>query len=122
MFVSIKGGSYANLQRAIATGNPLIVRAAAAELERIGLPDALSICLVFLGAEPDSYSRAATRWHARVVLEAGRLDLAGSQRLLTGLQGLRGSDARLAASDLADLADELELPEVAARLDAWVRV
>ncbi len=63
MFVSIKGGSYANLQRAIATGNPLLVRSAAAELARpISLPDALSICLVLLRGERERYeARQALR-------------------------------------------------------------
>jgi hypothetical protein len=42
----------ARFRRALATGNPLLVGAAAAELNSVSLADAFSICLVFLRAEP----------------------------------------------------------------------
>ncbi len=76
---------------------------------------------MFLRAEPANFSRAATRFHARVALETGRVDLASSQQLLTALQGLAGADPRGAAADLADLVEELELPEIAARIDASLK-
>ena len=45
-FVSIKGGPYARFRRALDTGNLTLVRAAAAELPRVALPDALRVCVL----------------------------------------------------------------------------
>ncbi len=119
-FVSIKGSAHARFQHSLATGNPLLVRAAAAELDHIGLPDALSICLVFLRHEPHSYSRAAARFHARVAIEAPRIDLTSSHQLLSALNALQGTERHDAAIALAELSEALNLPEVAARIDAWL--
>jgi hypothetical protein len=59
------------LQRAIA--NPRTsaaqIRAIARELPQVGLEDALAIVLALLEREPQSFSRAAARWAARLVLE-----------------------------------------------------
>lgn len=117
-----QGSAPARFKRALATGNPLLVRAAAAELQRVGLADALSISLVFLQSEPASFSRAAARFHARVILESGRApDLTQSQEALTALRGLTGVDPQAAASDLADVVEELQLVDVAERIDAWLK-
>lgn len=43
--------------------------AAAAELPRVGLDDALRICLVLVRAEPGRYGRAAVRWLGRLLLD-----------------------------------------------------
>jgi hypothetical protein len=116
-FVSIKGGSYQRFRRALALGNPTLIRAAAAELPRIGLDDALGICLVLLDAEPERFPAAAARWHVRLCSEhrlaIEEADLAlGALRALPGVRpeaavaalggicrahGLRGADDRLAA-------------------------
>lgn len=60
---------YARLHRAIAGGNPLLVRAAAAELPAVGLEDALAICLVLLESDPGAYEPAAVRSTGGVLLE-----------------------------------------------------
>ncbi len=120
MFVSIKGGSYANLQRAIATGNPLLVRSAAAELAGpISLPDALSICLVLLRGERERYEAAAVRLHARLALELPLRELGHSQIVLAALSGLKAHDPVPAAAALAELFDALDLGLLRARIDAW---
>jgi len=67
--VSIKGSSVARLERALATRNPMLVRAAAAELRHVALPEALAICLLLLDAEPERYHAAAARWAGRFVVE-----------------------------------------------------
>ena len=122
MFVSIKGGPYANLQRAIATGNPLLVRAAVAELDRpIALPDALSICLVLLRAEPASYDVAAVRLHGRLALEVPLRELAHSHIALAALSGLRADDPAPAANALAELFDGLNLETLRTRVDDWLQ-
>src|SRR5947199_9423663 len=51
-------------------GNELLLLAAARELPRIALDDALRICLVLRDSDPDRYQRAAVRWLGRFALEA----------------------------------------------------
>src|SRR5438445_4421520 len=64
------GNPYARFRRALAGGNEAIVLAAARELPQIALDDALRICLVLRGGDPDRYERAAVRWLGRFALEA----------------------------------------------------
>src|SRR5947209_19621748 len=63
------GNPYARFRRALATGNEALVTAAARELPRIALDDALRICLVLRGGDPGRYERAAVRWLGRFALE-----------------------------------------------------
>lgn len=65
-----QGSAYVRFKRALATGNPNIVTAAALELPRVQLDDALQICLVLRDGDPDRYDRAAVRWLGRFALEA----------------------------------------------------
>jgi hypothetical protein len=60
------------LRRALATGNLTIIRAAAAELPRVDLGDALTVCMAIRDAEPDRVERAAVRWLARYAAEQAR--------------------------------------------------
>ena len=64
------GNPYARFRRALATGNEKLVTTAALELPRIALDDALQICLVLRGGDPERYERAAVRWLGRFALEA----------------------------------------------------
>jgi hypothetical protein len=68
--VTSDGNPYARFRRALETGNEALVTAAALELPRIALDDALRICLVLRGGDPDRYERAAVRWLGRFALEA----------------------------------------------------
>lgn len=72
MFVSIKGGSYANFERALGTGNLTLIHAAASELPTVNLGDALAVCMAIREAEPERYERAALRWLARFCGERAR--------------------------------------------------
>jgi hypothetical protein len=63
------GSPYARFQRALRIGRLSMVRAAAAELPRIDLDDALSICLLISEQDAGRYERAAVRWLARLSLE-----------------------------------------------------
>jgi hypothetical protein len=76
MFVTSQGSPYARFQRALSTGNLRIIRAAAAEMPRVGLDDALTICLAIHAAEPQSFERAALRWLSRFCLERKDVTLA----------------------------------------------
>ena len=61
------GSPYARFQRALATGNLNVVRAAAAELPRIGVAEAAAMLLVILRAEPRAV-RARRRALARAAV------------------------------------------------------
>jgi hypothetical protein len=82
------GRPYSRFQRALATGNLTIVRAAAAELPRIGPAEAAAMLLVILRAEPAQYERAAIRWIGRFCLERTRLDLEDVERVAAALGAL----------------------------------
>ncbi len=82
------GSPYARFQRALGTGNLNVVRAAAAELPRIGVAEAASILLVILRVEPDQYERAAVRWLGRLCLERTRVDLEDLSRAASALVAL----------------------------------
>jgi hypothetical protein len=90
MFVTSDGNPYARFRRALATGNEALVTAAALELPRIALDDALRICLVLRGGDPRRYERAAVRWLGRFALEAPNAtidDLRGAAEALDALPG-----------------------------------
>lgn len=63
------GSAYARFQRALATGNLHLIRAAAAELPRVDLADALAVCMAIRESEPQRFERAALRWLARYAVE-----------------------------------------------------
>jgi hypothetical protein len=68
--VTSQGSAYVRFRRALEVGNPNLVHAAALELPRVALDDALRICLVFRDGDPERYERAAVRWLGRFALEA----------------------------------------------------
>jgi hypothetical protein len=86
--VTSDGNPYARFRRALETGNEALVTAAALELPRIALDDALRICLVLRGGDPARYERAAVRWLGRFALEGRSVTI---------------EDLRLAADALATL-------------------
>jgi hypothetical protein len=69
-FVTGDGSPYSRFRRALDSGNELLVIAAARELPRVRLEDALRICLLIRGGPADRYERAAVRWLGRFALEA----------------------------------------------------
>jgi hypothetical protein len=71
----------------------------------------LAICLVLLPAEPQSYGRAAVRFHGHQPGSAG-VGLDDSQLVLAALGALRGDDAGPAALALISSA-----PPMAARFE-----
>jgi len=64
-----EGSPYTRFRRALTTGNLLLVRAAALELPRVDLADALRICLLIHRGDPERYEQAAIRWLGRLCLE-----------------------------------------------------
>lgn len=114
-----QGRPHARLRRAIATGNPLLVRAAAAEMEVVGLEDALQICLVLLDSEPSTYEPAAVRFLGRVLLECPGLTLTDAQTAAADLAALRDPRrAQAAAHSLSALCQRARLERAAHALRA----
>jgi len=79
-----------------------MVRAAAAELQRVGLDGALAICVVFLDGEPDSFPRAAARWVARLTLEQP-VALTDANLALASMAALQHGSKRAGAESVIEL-------------------
>jgi hypothetical protein len=67
--VTSDGSPHARLRRALVTQNLAIIQAAAAELPRIGLDDALEILWLMAHKRDPRFERAAVRWIGRLLLE-----------------------------------------------------
>lgn len=76
MFVTSQGSPYARFRRALATGDLLLIRSAAAELGTVSLGDALQVCVAIRDAKPEQFERAALRWIARYCVERPAVTLA----------------------------------------------
>jgi hypothetical protein len=88
MFVTSDGSAYTRFRRALDAGNELLVIAAARELPRIGLEDALRICLLIRGGDADRYERAAVRWLGRFALEARHVTIDALRQAADALDAL----------------------------------
>ena len=86
MFVTSDGSAYIRFKRALDTGNLNLIRAAAAELPRIGLPDALEVCLLMRDQRDGRFERAAVRWLGRFALEATEATLEAIQTAAAALR------------------------------------
>jgi hypothetical protein len=98
MFVTSHGNPYPRFQRALKTGNLTLIRAAAAELPRIGLRDALEICLVMRDKKDHRFERAAVRWIARFALEARDVTLEAIQTAVAALNAMPDQPERAMAT------------------------
>ena len=84
-----QGNPFSRFQRALATGNLALVRAAAAELPRIGVAEAAAMLLVIQRAEPEQYERAARRWLALLCDDRrSSVDLLGVAQAAAALDAL----------------------------------
>jgi hypothetical protein len=119
--VSIKGSPHARFRRALDTRNPTLVLAAAAELQRVELHDALAICLILLDGGSARYERAAVRWLARFCLEAPGLGLKETAVVLGGLQALPGEHGEAVGDGLAALFESHGRPQLAEIVARWAR-
>jgi hypothetical protein len=103
------GSPYARFRRALTTGNLHLVDAAARELGRLTLPDALEICLLMAFERDRRFRRAAARWVARAVLERPGLtldDLLALARALAAV-GESAADGGAARGALRDVCGRL---------------
>jgi hypothetical protein len=96
VFVTSQGNAHARFRRALQTRNLRIVEAAATELPRVGLDDALAILVLLAEAGDPRFDRAATRWVGRLLTETptglrdARFALALVERLPAGRDALHG--------------------------------
>jgi hypothetical protein len=67
--VTSDGSAYARFRRALDLGRLPLVYAAAAELPRVDLDDALEVCVLMARDAHPAFERAAVRWVARLCLE-----------------------------------------------------
>ena len=90
---------------------------AAAELDHVGLGDALELVLL-LAADEDRarFDRAALRWHARYCQQARDVTLAEAQAVLALLWMLRGPRGLQASCALAQLRDRSGMLPIAEML------
>jgi hypothetical protein len=86
-FVPSQGSAYGRLRRAVDTGNATIALAAAADLEHVGLDDALELLPLLLDSERSRFERAALRWHGRYCREVSDVDLLRLRPSLPALLG-----------------------------------
>ena len=98
-------------QRALAIGNPRLVRAAAAELPDIGIAQAAAILLVIERTEPENYEHTALRWLAKLATAGPHVDLSGIAQAAAALEALPHQPA--ARATLAEVCTKARLPEAA---------
>jgi hypothetical protein len=113
-----QGHPYARLRRSLDNGNLLAARGAAAELEHVGLAEALELTLLILAHEPSRIRPAALRWHSRYCAET-RASLEEATAVLGLLAMLEGRRARTAARALAELLDGRTLLPAGEVLMRW---
>lgn len=84
-----QGSPVARFQRALKTRNLNIIRAAAAELPHVSLPDALQVCLVVQGSAPERFDAAAVRWIGRFCAECPAVTLEHVDAAVTAFAEMR---------------------------------
>jgi hypothetical protein len=97
--VSSQGSPYARFRRALANGTLLMIRAAAAELPRIDLADALAITLVIEAHDDEHYDRAVARWIGRFALECPAVTMSDLGTALDAFTALPDPDASRTLAD-----------------------
>jgi hypothetical protein len=90
-----------SFRRALDRGNVTDALSAAAELQFIGLAEALELTLLLANADQDKYERAAVRWRVRFVYESKNVGIRESQAVLALLAAIPVN--ALAATALAEL-------------------
>ena len=120
MFVTSAGSPQARFDRAIRAGNATVALAAAAELPRVSLANALSLVLVVLTGDRARFPRLATRWHALLLNEARGMTVDEAALSLAALDALRGSSPVAGARALLALLEAHQLTSAADVLRDWL--
>jgi hypothetical protein len=75
-------------RRALDRRNVTEALSAAAELQFVGLAEALELTLLLAGTDQEKYERAAVRWHVRFVYESKNVGMRESQAVLALLAAM----------------------------------
>jgi hypothetical protein len=95
-----EGTVYGRFRRALQHGNLLVAEAAAREIGRVTLVDALALLVLIAEKDPRRYPRAAARWLGRWLEETPRVRLDDATFVLGALAALRDGDREQAAGVL----------------------
>jgi len=116
-----QGSALTRFERAVRTGNPNIVIAAAHELPRpVLLRDALRVLLVLAVADTARYQPAAARFGARLVAER-KLSVSEAQLAFAALQTLPRADPIAGGEALSVLLEQHGERDAARYLEEWLR-
>jgi len=88
MFVTSQGSLRHQFQRALERGSVVDAISAAKAMGRLGLGDALALCVVMAERDPVRYGRAAPRWLSRFGEEAADVSLEELQIVTAALVAL----------------------------------
>ncbi len=93
MFVTSQGSPHGRFQRAVERRNVLLAEAAARELGRLSLPDALSLVVLYAASGSPKFEVAAVRWVARLATDGRDVGIAEIQFAGAALANLKGARA-----------------------------
>lgn len=105
-------------RRALEAGDGPAAYAAATELPRVELADALALTLL-LSEQRTMFDRACVRWMARFALEVRDLRLDSAHLAAASLVSIAAGSAA-GAHALAELFDELGRADLSAVVEAWL--
>jgi hypothetical protein len=115
-----QGHAVSRFAMAVKTGNPNLVVAAAAELPRVSLADALLVLLVFARAGAPQTEAAAVRWTARYLTEVRPTPRPREAHLvLSAACALAGPSAAAGREALHSLAAQRRMAELCRALEEW---
>jgi hypothetical protein len=112
VFVGNAGSPRARFQRAVERRNLPAAEAAAHELGRLSLADALLLLLLIADKQPEKFERAAVRWVGRFAVETSGVRVPDLQLLLGAVAGLRDPVPRVPLETIASVADRFRLGSV----------
>src|SRR5687767_8474448 len=113
-----EGSALTRFRGALAVGNGPAAYAAATELQRVELADALALTLLLVG-DSELFDRACVRWVARFALEVRGVGLREAYLAQASLSAVRPGQT-VGAHSLADLCGAVGREDLAGVLEEWV--
>jgi hypothetical protein len=117
VFVTAQGSPLTRLRRALAGGDILAARTAAAELPHVGLDEAAALLVLIARENPERFQPAAVRFLGRACLERSFITLGDVQLLVACLAQLERADDESRAS-FAGALRRLRMERAARSLEA----
>jgi hypothetical protein len=117
VFVTSQGSPLTRLRRALAAGDLLAARAAAADLRHVELEDAAGLLVLIAHSDPSKLDAAAVRFLGRACIERSFITLADAQLLAACLTQLGNADPDSCACFAVAL-QRLRLERAASRVRA----